>query len=135
MKRLKLTKNAPKDAASERVTEPCHKIQLIQVTPKFEEKKDEMNLFLINFEQKWLMCQNKKDWVAYLLSIVPAEISNMLARETVQKARHYDHIKTFILKRYKLNSEKLKSLFYHHQKTTEKLWKNTKRPHYEYADI
>ena len=46
----------------------------------------------------------KKDWVAYLLAVLPAEISNMLAREQASDANNYDFVKSIILKRYKLNS-------------------------------
>ncbi|GFT51933.1 hypothetical protein TNCV_1226491 [Trichonephila clavipes] len=66
----------------------------------------------------------KKDWVAYLLAVLPAELSNMLAREPTERANNYDFVKDLILKRYRLNSEKLKQCFYRHQKSTEKSWRN-----------
>ncbi|GBM57357.1 hypothetical protein AVEN_127092-1 [Araneus ventricosus] len=66
----------------------------------------------------------KKDWVAYFLAVLPAELSNMLARESASEANNYDFVKSIILKRYKLNSEKLKQCFYRHQKSAEKSWRN-----------
>ncbi|GFX32898.1 SCAN box domain-containing protein [Trichonephila clavipes] len=66
----------------------------------------------------------KKDWVAYLLAVLPAELSNMLAREPTKRANNYDFVKDLILKRYRLNSEKLKQCFYRHQKSAEKSWWN-----------
>ncbi|GFS69942.1 SCAN box domain-containing protein [Trichonephila clavipes] len=42
----------------------------------------------------------KKDWVAYLLAVLPAEISNMLAREPTERANNYDFVKDLILKSY-----------------------------------
>ncbi|GFY55077.1 SCAN box domain-containing protein [Trichonephila inaurata madagascariensis] len=40
----------------------------------------------------------KKDWVAYLLAVLPAELSNMLAREPTEKANNYYFVKDLILK-------------------------------------
>ncbi|GFW40261.1 uncharacterized protein TNCV_1018191 [Trichonephila clavipes] len=53
----------------------------------------------------------KKDWVAYLLAVLPAEFSNMPAREPTERANNYDFVKDLILKRYRLNSEELKQYF------------------------
>ncbi|GFV02118.1 SCAN box domain-containing protein [Trichonephila clavipes] len=101
------------------------KIQLTQITTKFDEKHDEISLYLINFERKAELAQvPKKDWVAYLLAVLPAELSNMLAREPTERANNYDFVKDLILKRYRLNSEKLKQCFYRHQKSAEKSWRN-----------
>ncbi|GFU46996.1 SCAN box domain-containing protein [Trichonephila clavipes] len=72
----------------------------------------------------------KKDWVPYLslslslLAALPAELSNMLAQEPTEKANNYDFVKDFILKRYRLNREKLKQCFYRHKKSAEKSWRN-----------
>ena len=95
------------------------------MTPKFDEKQDKMGLYSINFEGRAEMAQvPKKDWIAYLLEVLPVEISNMLAREPASDANNYDFVKSIILKRYKLNSEKLKQCFYQHQNSAEKSWRN-----------
>ncbi|GFY71594.1 retrovirus-related Pol polyprotein from transposon 412 [Trichonephila inaurata madagascariensis] len=39
------------------------------------------------------------DWVTYLLAVLPAELSNMLASEPTEWANNYDFVKDFILKR------------------------------------
>ncbi|GFW94632.1 SCAN box domain-containing protein [Trichonephila clavipes] len=84
------------------------KIQLTQITTKFDEKHEEISLYLINFERKAELAQvPKKDWVAYLLVVLPAELSNMLAREPTESANNYDFVKDLILKRnyaHELNS-------------------------------
>ncbi|GFU28482.1 SCAN box domain-containing protein [Trichonephila clavipes] len=67
---------------------------------------------------------SKKDWVAYLLAVLPVELSNMLAREPTERANNYDFVKDLILKRYRLNSEKVKQCFYRHRKSAEKSWRN-----------
>ncbi|GFS69125.1 SCAN box domain-containing protein [Trichonephila clavipes] len=48
----------------------------------------------------------------------------MLAREPTERANNYDFVKDLILKRYRLNSEKLKQCFYRHKKSAEKSWRN-----------
>ncbi|GFW60841.1 SCAN box domain-containing protein [Trichonephila clavipes] len=53
-----------------------------------------------------------------------AELSNILAREPTDRANNYDFVKDLILKRYRLNSEKLKQCIYRHQKSGEKSWRN-----------
>ncbi|GFX50502.1 SCAN box domain-containing protein [Trichonephila clavipes] len=50
--------------------------------------------------------------------------SNMLTREPTERANNYDFVKGLILKRYRLNSEKLKQCFYRHKKSTQKSWRN-----------
>ncbi|GFS69995.1 SCAN box domain-containing protein [Trichonephila clavipes] len=100
--------NQPLNDESGRRVENGPKIQLTQITTKFDEKHDEISLYLINFERKAELAQvPKKDWVAYLLAVLPAELFNMLAREPTEKANNYDFVKNLILKRYRLNSEKL----------------------------
>ncbi|GFV97203.1 SCAN box domain-containing protein [Trichonephila clavipes] len=117
--------NQPLNDESGRRVEIGPKIQLTQITTKFDENHDEISLYLINFERKAELAQvPKKDWVAYLLAVLPAELSNMLAREPTERANNYDFVKDLILKRYRLNSEKLKQCFYRHQKSAEKSWRN-----------
>ncbi|GFT86967.1 SCAN box domain-containing protein [Trichonephila clavipes] len=48
----------------------------------------------------------KKDWVAYLLAVLPAELSNMLAREPTERANNYDFVKDLILKRPQCDKRK-----------------------------
>ncbi|GFW44421.1 retrovirus-related Pol polyprotein from transposon 17.6 [Trichonephila clavipes] len=48
----------------------------------------------------------------------------MLVREPTERANNYDFVKDLILRRYRLNSEKLKQCFYRHQKSAEKSWRN-----------
>ena len=108
-----------------RTEEVQHKIPLAQITPKFDEKNDEMGLFLVNFERRAEMARVPKgEWVVYLLHVMPPDIANMLARESVENANSFDHVKELILKKYKLSAEKLKNLFYKHQRDPEKTWRS-----------
>ncbi|GFY78963.1 SCAN box domain-containing protein [Trichonephila inaurata madagascariensis] len=101
LKKLELSQqNQPLNDESGRRVEIGPKIQLTQITTKFDEKHDEISLYLINFERKAELAQvPKKDWVAYLLVVLPAELSNMLAREPTERADNYDFVKDLILKR------------------------------------
>ncbi|GFV33412.1 SCAN box domain-containing protein [Trichonephila clavipes] len=126
LRKLELSQqNHPLNDESGRRVEIRPKIQLTQITTKFDEKHDEISLYLINFERKAELAQvPKKYWVTYLLAVLPAELSNMLAREPTERANNYDFVKDLILKRYRLNSEKLKQCFYRHQKSAVKSWRN-----------
>ncbi|GFV36301.1 SCAN box domain-containing protein [Trichonephila clavipes] len=126
LRKLELSQqNQPLNDESGRRVESGPKIQLTQIRTKFDEKHDEISLYLINFERKAELAQvPKKDCVAYMLAVLPAELSNMLAREPTERTNNYDFVKYLILKRYRLNSEKLKQCFYRHQKSADKSWRN-----------
>ncbi|GFY18265.1 SCAN box domain-containing protein [Trichonephila clavipes] len=126
LRKLELSQqNQPLNDESGRKVEIGPKIQLTQITTKFHEKHDEISLYLINFERKAELAQvPKKNWMANLLEVLPAEISNILAREPTERANNYDFVKYLKLKRYRLNSEKLKQRFYRHQKSAENAWRN-----------
>ncbi|GFV28611.1 retrovirus-related Pol polyprotein from transposon 412 [Trichonephila clavipes] len=102
LRKLELSQqNQPLNDESGRRVEIGPKIHLTQITTKFDEKHDEISLYLINFERKAELAQvPKKDWVAYLLAILLAELSNMLAREPTERANNYDFVKDLILKSY-----------------------------------
>ncbi|GFV33937.1 SCAN box domain-containing protein [Trichonephila clavipes] len=87
LRKLELSQqNRPLNDESGRRVEIGPKIQLTQITTKFDEKHNEISLYLINFERKTELAQvPKKDWVAYLLAVLPAELSNMLAREPTER--------------------------------------------------
>ncbi|GFR29636.1 SCAN box domain-containing protein [Trichonephila clavata] len=114
MKKLELSKDdSDQRREAEKRGEFGSRIQLTQITPKFDEKQYEMGLYLINFKRRGEMAQvPRMDWVAYLLAVLPPELSNILARESPSDACNYDFVKTLILRRYKLNSEKLKQSFH-----------------------
>ncbi|GFV98138.1 SCAN box domain-containing protein [Trichonephila clavipes] len=87
-KKGKKEQNQPLNDESGRRVEIGPKIQLTQITTKFDEKHDAISLYLINFEKKAELAQvPKKDWVAYLLAVLPAELSNMLARESTERGQ------------------------------------------------
>ncbi|GFY55813.1 retrovirus-related Pol polyprotein from transposon 412 [Trichonephila inaurata madagascariensis] len=68
LRKLELSlQNQPLNDESGRIFEIGPKIQLTQITTKFDEKHDEISLYLINFERKTELAQiPKKDWAAVL---------------------------------------------------------------------
>ncbi|GFY14236.1 hypothetical protein TNCV_3614251 [Trichonephila clavipes] len=66
LRKLELSQqNQPLNDESGRRFEIGPKIQLTQITTKFDEKHDEISLYLINFKRKAELAQvPKKDWVA-----------------------------------------------------------------------
>ncbi|GFX73076.1 transposon Ty3-G Gag-Pol polyprotein [Trichonephila clavipes] len=58
----------------------------------------------------------KEFWVSYLLGLLPQEITQLMARKPEQEARDYDHVRSLLLKRFKLTPEKFRQLFVTHQK-------------------
>ncbi|GFQ78446.1 SCAN box domain-containing protein [Trichonephila clavata] len=70
MKKLELSKeDSDQRREPEKRVEFSPRFQLTQITPKFDEKYDEIGLYLINFERGAEMVQvPRTDWVAYLES-------------------------------------------------------------------
>ncbi|GFX08227.1 hypothetical protein TNCV_3267181 [Trichonephila clavipes] len=55
---------------------------------------------------------------------LPQEITQLIAREPEQVARDYDHVRSLLLKRFKLTPEKFRQLFLTHQKSSDKTWRD-----------
>ncbi|GFY14132.1 uncharacterized protein TNCV_3613211 [Trichonephila clavipes] len=97
--------------------------ELNRLLHKFYMKED-ISLYLILFErQACTMNVPKEFWVLHLLGLLPQEITQLIAREPEQKARDYDHVRSLLLKRFKLTPEKLRQLFVTHQKSSDKTWR------------
>ncbi|GFX67291.1 uncharacterized protein TNCV_4949811 [Trichonephila clavipes] len=89
LRKLELSQqNQPLIDESGRRVEVDLRFKLTQITTKFDENTMILVLYLINFERKAELAQvPKKDWVAYLLAVLPTELSNMLAREPTRKSK------------------------------------------------
>ncbi|GFW13422.1 retrovirus-related Pol polyprotein from transposon 17.6 [Trichonephila clavipes] len=98
--------------------------ELNKLLPKFDMKED-ISLYLILFEhQECMMNVPKEFWVSHLLGLLPQEITQLIARKPEQEARDYDHVKSLLLKRFKLTPEKFRQLFATHQKSSDKTWRD-----------
>ncbi|GFY05225.1 transposon Ty3-I Gag-Pol polyprotein [Trichonephila clavipes] len=87
--------------------------------------KEDISLYLILFERQACMMNVPKEfWISHLLSLLPQEITQLIAREPEQEARDYDHVRSLLLKRFKLTPEKFRQLFVTHQKSSDKTWRD-----------
>ncbi|GBO13746.1 hypothetical protein AVEN_120129-1 [Araneus ventricosus] len=97
------------------------KIRMHDVTPRFNPKEDDVSLFLVLFE-----CQAKiinipaENKVTQLISLLPPDIVQRIARETEEDAKKYEYVKALLLQRFKLSAEKFRQLFNKHQKAPKK---------------
>ncbi|GFU06781.1 peptidase A2 domain-containing protein [Trichonephila clavipes] len=98
--------------------------ELNKLLPKFD-MKEVISLYLILFErQACVMNVPKEFWVSHLLCLLPQKFTQLIAREPEQEARDYDHVRSLLLKRFKLTPEKFKQLFVTHQKSSDKTWRD-----------
>ncbi|GFS93407.1 presequence protease, mitochondrial [Trichonephila clavipes] len=93
--------------------------ELNKLLPKFDMKED-ISLYLILFERQACMMNVAKEfWVSHLLGL----LTQLIAREPEQEARDYDHVRSLLLKRFKLTPEKFRQLFITHQISSDKTWR------------
>ncbi|GBO37425.1 hypothetical protein AVEN_199235-1 [Araneus ventricosus] len=99
------------------------KIELRHLINKFEERDNDISLYLQLFERqaKWAQI-DKKDWVCHLLALLPYDITQLIAREPTDKAEDYEHVKSLLLKKFKLSPEKFRQKFVKHQRRIESNW-------------
>ena len=96
-----------------------------KIMPKFNLQTDEISLFLELFERQAKAMKISQDrWVSHLIGILPTEINNLIAREPEEEARDYPHIKSLLLKRFKLTAEKFRQLLVKTQKNPDSTWQD-----------
>ncbi|GFV06024.1 homeotic protein female sterile [Trichonephila clavipes] len=96
--------------------------EVSKFTHRFDLKED-ISLYLKLFEsQAQRLNINQENWVSHLLSLLPTEVSHIIAREPDDKANSYEHVKDLLLKSFKLTPEKFQQLFVTHQKAPERTW-------------
>ncbi|GFW11174.1 uncharacterized protein TNCV_5131851 [Trichonephila clavipes] len=89
---------------------------------RFDSKED-ISLYLKLFERQAQRINiDQENWVSHPLSLLPTEVSHIIAREPDDKANSYEHVKDLLLKRFKLTPEKFRQLFVTHQKAPERTW-------------
>ncbi|GFX66677.1 retrovirus-related Pol polyprotein from transposon 17.6 [Trichonephila clavipes] len=87
--------------------------------------KDDISLNLTLFERHAeLTFLPKKDWVQKLIGLIPIDIAHLISREPADKCNDYNHVKSLLLKRFKLSPEKLRQLFISHRKSNERTWQD-----------
>ncbi|GFW02675.1 transposon Tf2-9 polyprotein [Trichonephila clavipes] len=87
--------------------------------------KDDISLNLTLFERHAeLTFLPKKDWVQKLIGLIPIDSAHLIAIEPADKCNDYNHVKSLLLKRFKLSPKKLRQLFISHRKSNERTWQD-----------
>ncbi|GBM03861.1 hypothetical protein AVEN_231326-2 [Araneus ventricosus] len=98
--------------------------ELTKTVPSFDSRNGDITLFLSLFERQAKRAQiDTKDWVSGLLMLMPSDIVQLIARESEENFDNYNYIKSVLLKRFKLSPEEFRRKFLHHQKYSEKSWR------------
>ncbi|GBM19609.1 hypothetical protein AVEN_197207-1 [Araneus ventricosus] len=101
------------------------KIDFLSMIPKFDQVNNDISLYLILFESQAQAADVPKEfWASHLLSLLPYEIAQLVAREDVGISRDFEKVKSLLLKRYKLTAEKFRQLFSKHCKSPTATWKD-----------
>ncbi|GBL99457.1 hypothetical protein AVEN_68756-1 [Araneus ventricosus] len=99
------------------------KIRMHDVIPRFNPKEDDVSLFLVLFErQDKIMNIPAENQVTQLISLLPPDIVQLIAREPEEDAKKFAYVKALLLQRFKLSAEKFRQLFNKHQKASESTW-------------
>ncbi|GFS72416.1 peptidase A2 domain-containing protein [Trichonephila clavipes] len=121
----KLRIQAEKNVNTMNNSENAQAPKLIHETFHKFNMKDDISLNLTLFERHAeLTFLPKKDWVQKLIGLIPIDIAHLIAREPADKCNDYNHVKSLLLKRFKLSPEKLCQLFISHRKSNERTWQD-----------
>ncbi|GBM20367.1 hypothetical protein AVEN_222081-1 [Araneus ventricosus] len=120
LEKLRMTSDGSKIPNHEKAS--CY--ELTKTVPSFDSKNGDITLFLSLFERQAKRAQiDTKDWVSGLLMLLPSDIVQLIARESEENFDNYNYIKSVLLKRFKLSPEEFRRKFLHHQKNSEKSWR------------
>ncbi|GFW47770.1 uncharacterized protein TNCV_2829581 [Trichonephila clavipes] len=88
------------------------KLELHKLLPIFDPKTTDVTIFLDLFERQLTFLKVPvPQWVVYLVGLLPTEVSNLIAKESVVDAQDYYKVKQILLKRFKLSAEKFRQMF------------------------
>ncbi|GFX47952.1 retrovirus-related Pol polyprotein from transposon 297 [Trichonephila clavipes] len=101
------------------------KLELHKLLPMFDPKTTDVTIFLDLFERQLTFLKVPvPQWVVYLVGLLPTEVSNLIAKESVVDAQDYYKVKQILLKRFKLSAEKFRQMFSRHTKDPVKTWRD-----------
>ncbi|GFW07665.1 uncharacterized protein TNCV_3917981 [Trichonephila clavipes] len=99
------------------------KLELHKLLPIFDPKTTDVTIILDLFERQLTFLKVPvPQWVVYLVGLLPTEVSNLIANESVVDAQDYYKVKKILLKRFKLSAEKFRQMFSRHTKDPVKTW-------------
>ncbi|GFU03586.1 SCAN box domain-containing protein [Trichonephila clavipes] len=91
----RLERNTSRVSENDHINERHHSntFELHKLLPRFKAKEDDISLFLVLFERQAKMNRiSKENWVPQLISVLPPDIVNIIARESEELASDYDHV-------------------------------------------
>ena len=81
------------------------------IIPRFDGLGD-VSIYLALFEKQMPRFNvPKKNWVMYLLGLLPLEFVNVVPKESDPASNNYDHVKNLLQKHFKLTTEELRQIF------------------------
>ncbi|GFW48371.1 retrovirus-related Pol polyprotein from transposon 412 [Trichonephila clavipes] len=99
------------------------RVNLKDLVPKFDAKNADINLFFEIFERQAKKEKVAEDrWVSQLISLLPIEIAEIVAKEPLEKSDDYPHIKNLLLARFQLTPIALRDRFESHQRRPGAMW-------------
>lgn len=101
------------------------KLEIHKLLPQFDPKASDISLFLDLFEKqlKFLQIPPSK-WVVYLVGLLPTDVANLIAKESINESQDYKQTKQILLKRFKLSAEKFRQMFAQHKKDPDSTWRD-----------
>ncbi|GFT34557.1 retrovirus-related Pol polyprotein from transposon 412 [Trichonephila clavipes] len=99
------------------------RVNLRDLVLKFDAKNADINLFFEIFERQAKKEKVAEDrWVSQLTPLLPMEIVEIIAKETLEKTDDYPHIKNLLLARFQLTPIALRDRFESHQRRLGAMW-------------
>lgn len=111
--RLEAEIRRPPDSQSNSVQQPprAENIDMSRFLQPYKIEQD-MGLFLVNFERACERENHAKDtWPARLMTVLPCEAADSIARLSAEDAKKYDKVKQSLLKRFRLSAEAFRLRF------------------------
>ncbi|GBO27425.1 hypothetical protein AVEN_269406-1 [Araneus ventricosus] len=101
------------------------RLEIHHLMQKFNSDENDISLYLIMFERLAKQAEILENtWVTHLLSLLPYDVAQLIAREPDVIANDYNEVKKILLKRYKLTPKKFRQKFFMHNKNLGSTWKN-----------
>ncbi|KAF8789940.1 hypothetical protein HNY73_005035 [Argiope bruennichi] len=125
LEKLKIKPEMQKISRKETVLETNQpRMYITKVVPRFNTKDDEIGLYLTIFEGqlKFLSIPESKR-ILYLISSLPTEIAQLIAKEDEEDSQDYRKVKGMLLKRYRLTADSFRQLFLQHKKSLDTTWR------------
>ncbi|XP_042896569.2 uncharacterized protein, partial [Parasteatoda tepidariorum] len=98
---------------------------LSKLIKSFDANETDISTYLLLFERQATRINiDKKEFVTYLMGLLPLSIVQIIAQEPEESTSNYDYVKTLLLKRFKLSPEQFRQKFIYHKKEQNVSWRD-----------